>query len=56
MLAAAVEGDVAKHKDFFITTLFLAVETMPGKIPIYGALIGVLNLKNPAFVAEFVKV
>lgn len=56
LLAQAVESDIAKHKDFFVSTLFLAIEIMPGKIPIYGALLGLLNLQNHNFAVDFVAV
>eukprot|EP00823_Brevimastigomonas_motovehiculus_P004015 TRINITY_DN2569_c0_g1_i1.p1 TRINITY_DN2569_c0_g1~~TRINITY_DN2569_c0_g1_i1.p1 ORF type:complete len:877 (+),score=150.01 TRINITY_DN2569_c0_g1_i1:57-2687(+) len=55
LLSEALQGDLNEHCDFIIQTILQCVKGLPSKTPIYGTLVGLLNISNPDFVSTLVK-
>eukprot|EP00741_Cyanophora_paradoxa_P023530 tig00021589_g22732.t1 len=53
-LAEALEGDLAKHQALIFTTILECATYLPTKTPVYGALVGLLNSRQPTFGQRFV--
>eukprot|EP00005_Dracoamoeba_jomungandri_P013753 CAMPEP_0174265190 /NCGR_PEP_ID=MMETSP0439-20130205/25516_1 /TAXON_ID=0 /ORGANISM="Stereomyxa ramosa, Strain Chinc5" /LENGTH=793 /DNA_ID=CAMNT_0015351511 /DNA_START=36 /DNA_END=2417 /DNA_ORIENTATION=- len=54
-LADALEGDISTHKKQIVTMIFTCVKLLPVKIPVYGTLVGLLNVKNFDFGKDVVR-
>ncbi|PAA50250.1 hypothetical protein BOX15_Mlig007542g2 [Macrostomum lignano] len=54
-LSMVLESEIPKFKDAIIEVLVACASERPDKLRVYGTLVGLINLKNHAFVGEFLE-